>query len=120
VSKDHLEILEKTPEFIKVTKYGEETKGHVNVEDVHIKIIDLRKNVETKIALDTTFIAMVNRSLEALKEKFGEERYKVFEDKHFKNKTLETIALDCGHMSTTPTRKAIGEMEKFFEHMYNT
>jgi len=117
---EELKYLEKAPEFVKVTHYGEElTKSHIDIEDVHIRILDKKRNLEMQIAIDQGFTAKINMALASLKLRIGAREYEVFDLRHLKERNLDYIAIKCGYAYPSSIHKKLKKQEAMFEKMLN-
>lgn|GEM_PF-2446482 len=119
VSKEELRILEQAPEFIKVTKYGELSKSQLDIEDVHIKILDKRRDLEKEILEYQSFIAKVDAILKSLEHKVGKSEYEIFRLKYLNDRTLDYLAAKYGYAHASSIHRKLKKQEQWFEEIFN-
>ena len=113
-----LKLLDKTSGFIKTAKYGHESNGRVELEDIYIKWLDKRRDLEIQIALDNSLILRIDRVLQILKQDFNQIDNEIFYGKYFKNEKLAYLSVKYEY-SESGLRKRIKKVSSVFEELVN-
>ena len=119
ISKEELRILEQAPEFIKVTKYGELSKSQLDIEDVDIKILDKRRDLQKETLEYQSFIGKIDTILKSLEHKVGKSEYEIFKLKYFDDRTLDYLAAKYGYAHASSIHRKLKKQEQWFEEIFN-
>jgi len=111
-----LEILSRSPEFIKVTRYGDEERGGGTVEDIHLNILDKRRELETKIKNNQAYITLIDHICDSLKKEFNDD-YSIFHSKYLKDETVTAIMIELGYANHSSIYRKLKKMEDYFEQL---
>lgn len=113
-----LEALEESKHFVKVTKYGHEPGERIGIEDIYMRLLDKKAELEVQISFDKAFVEKIDRALNLMKRDFDQEDYEAFELKYFKGQKLAYLSVkyEC---SEGGVRKRIKKVSNRFESLVN-